>query len=56
VLRVASVWRNPVWDHSIFSSNREQLFGEDVALQFFDSTVLVAQFKQLSSSEHFSVG
>jgi transposase len=46
---------DPVWDHSTFSFNRERLFDEEVAQQFFDNTVLVAQLKQLTSNEHFSV-
>jgi transposase len=46
---------DPVWDHSTFSFNRERLFDEQVAQQFFDNTVLVAQLKQLTSNEHFSV-
>lgn len=46
---------DPVWDHSTFSFNRERLFDEEVAQQFFDNTVLVAQLKLLTSNEHFSV-
>jgi hypothetical protein len=46
---------DPAWDHSTFSFNRERLFDEEVAQQFFDNTVLVAQLKQLTSNEHFSV-
>lgn len=46
---------DPVSDHSTFSFNRERLFDEEVAQQFFDNTVLVAQLKQLTSNEHFSV-
>ncbi|TDR48652.1 transposase-like protein DUF772 [Tahibacter aquaticus] len=44
-----------VSDPSTFSFNRERLFDEEGAQQFFDNTVLVAQPKQLTSNEHFSV-
>lgn len=44
-----------VWDHSTFSFNRERLFDDEIAQRFFESTVLHAQVKDLTSSEHFSV-
>lgn len=41
---------------AIYGQNsRNTLFDEEVAQQFFDNTVLVAQLKQLTSNEHFSV-
>jgi hypothetical protein len=46
---------DPVWDHSTFSFNGERLFDEGVAQRLFDNTVLLAQLKQLTSNEHFSV-
>src|SRR5438445_580206 len=44
-----------VWDHSTFSFNRDRLFDDEVAQRFFESTVLQAQLRGLTSDEHFSV-
>ncbi|MGH8159741.1 MAG: IS5 family transposase [Rhodanobacter sp.] len=44
-----------VWDHSTFSFNRERLFDEAIAQQFFEHTVLLARMRDLVSDEHFSV-
>ncbi len=44
-----------VWDHSTFSFNRERLFDEAIAQQFFEHTVLLARMRELVSDEHFSV-
>lgn len=46
---------DPVWDHSTFSFNRDRLFSDDIAQHFFESTVLHAIAKDLTSNEHFSV-
>jgi transposase len=46
---------DPVWDHSTFSFNRERLFDEAIAQQFFEHTVLLARMRELVSDEHFSV-
>ena len=46
---------DPVWDHSTFSFNRERLFDEAIAQQFFEHTVLLARMQELVSDEHFSV-
>lgn len=46
---------DPVWDHSTFSFNRERLFDEAIAQQFFEHTVLLARMQDLVSDEHFSV-
>jgi transposase len=46
---------DPVWDHSTFSFNRERLFNEDVAREFFRNTVILAEIGELKSDEHFTV-
>jgi transposase/mannose-6-phosphate isomerase-like protein (cupin superfamily) len=46
---------DPVWDHSTFSFNRERLFDEAIAQQFFEHTVLLARMHELVSDQHFSV-
>lgn len=46
---------DPVWDHSTFSFNRDRLFDEKVAQEFFEHTVLLARVNELVSDEHFSV-
>ena len=46
---------DPVWDHSTFSFNRDRLFDDAIAQEFFAHTVLLAQMKDLVSDEHFSV-
>jgi transposase len=43
----------PVWNHAVFSKNRDRLLNQDVAREFF-SRVLV-QAKPHLSDEHFSV-
>lgn len=45
----------PVWDHSTFSQNRERLFNEGLARVFFERVKALADWKRLTSSEHFSV-
>jgi transposase len=44
-----------VWDHSTFSFNRDRLFDETIAQEFFAHTVLLARVNDLISDEHFSV-
>lgn len=45
----------PVWDHSVFSKNRDRLNDESVAAEFLQEVVRLAQQKGLMSDEHFSV-
>ncbi|HHX6876302.1 TPA: IS5 family transposase [Pseudomonas aeruginosa] len=44
-----------VWDHSVFSKNRDRLNAESVASEFLQEVVRLAQHKGLMSDEHFSV-
>lgn len=44
-----------VWDHSVFSKNRDRLLNTGVASSFFSSVRDIAQQKDLVSDEHFSV-
>nr|WP_281168219.1 IS5 family transposase [Arenimonas composti] len=44
-----------VWDHSVFSKNRDRLNEEAVAAEFLKEVVRLAQQKNLMSDEHFSV-
>jgi transposase len=44
-----------VWDHSVFSKNRDRLNDESVAAGFLQEIVRLAQQKDLMSDEHFSV-
>jgi transposase len=44
-----------VWDHSMFSFNRDRLFDEEIAQRFFEHTVLLARLHELVSDDHFSV-
>jgi transposase len=46
---------DPVWNHSVFSKNRNRLIEHDVVIALFNSTVAMAQAKGLLSGEHFSV-
>ena len=46
---------DPVWDHSVFSKNRDRLLNTGVASSFFSSVRDIAQHKDLVSDEHFSV-
>jgi transposase len=45
----------PVWDHSIFSKNRERLLEGEIAAKFLTAVLSQAKVKRLLSSEHFSV-
>jgi transposase len=44
-----------VWDHSVFSKNRDRLLEADVAAKFLSSVLANPQVKPLLSDEHFSV-
>jgi len=44
-----------VWDHSVFSKNRDRLIQHDVATQFFDTIRRQAERADLLSNEHFTV-
>jgi transposase len=44
-----------VWDHSVFSKNRDRLLEGDVAAKFLVSVLALPRVKRLLSSEHFSV-
>ena len=44
-----------VFDHSVFSKNRERLLDQEISRDFFEKTVEIALNKKLISSEHFSV-
>ncbi len=46
---------DPVWDHSVFSKNRDRLLEGDVAAKFMAAVLTQPNVKQLLSSEHFSV-
>ena len=43
----------PVWNHAVFSKNRERLLNQEVAREFFRR--VLAQAKPHLSDEHFSV-
>jgi transposase len=43
----------PVWNHAVFSKNRERLLNQEVAREFFRR--VLAQAKRHLSDEHFSV-
>jgi len=44
-----------VWDHSVFSKNRDRLLAHDIADQFFVAICKQAQAKKLLSRDHFTV-
>ena len=44
-----------VWDHSVFSKNRDRLNGNEVAAEFLREVAVLAQKRNLMSDEHFSV-
>lgn len=44
-----------VWNHSVFSKNRDRLLEHDVATELFNATVEMADARGLLSGEHFSV-
>ena len=44
-----------VWDHSVFSKNRDRLLEGDVAAKFMAAVLMQPNVKQLLSTDHFSV-
>lgn len=44
-----------VWDHSTFSKNRDRLLESDIARQFFQAVLALAEARGLTSDEHFTV-
>lgn len=44
-----------VWDHSVFSKNRDRLLANEVVERFFTEVMALADKQQLLSKEHFSV-
>src|SRR5690606_2964652 len=44
-----------VWDASTFSANRDRLFNQDLAREFFERVLALARWQDLVSDEHFSV-
>jgi len=44
-----------VWDHSVFSKNRERLLEADIATKFLNHVLRLAKEQQLLSDEHFTV-
>ena len=46
---------DPVWDHSVFSKNRDRLLEGEIAAKFLASVLMQPKVKRLLSSDHFSV-
>lgn len=46
---------DPVWDHSVFSKNRDRLLAGDVAAKFLNAVLTQPRVKRLLSMDHFSV-
>ncbi len=46
---------DPVWNHSVFSKNRDRLIEHDAVTELFNATVEMAEERGLLSGEHFSV-
>ncbi len=46
---------DPVWNHSVFSKNRDCLIEHEAVTALFDATVEMAKARGLLSGEHFSV-
>lgn len=44
-----------VWNHSVFSKNRDRLIDHDVVTELFNATIEMADKRGLLSGEHFSV-
>jgi transposase len=44
-----------VWDHSVFSKNRDRLLAHTIVESFFTEVMTLADKRQLLSKEHFSV-
>ena len=46
---------DPVWDHSVFSKNRDRLLNTEIAQDFLSALLTEPKVKRLLSHEHFSV-
>lgn len=46
---------DPVWDHSVFSKNRDRLLATKIARDFLAALLAEPKVKRLLSHEHFSV-
>lgn len=46
---------DPVWDHSVFSKNRDRLLTTEIAQEFLAALLADPNVKRLLSHEHFSV-
>lgn len=46
---------DPVWNHLVFSKNRDRLIEHDAVTTFFERTVQLARQQGLLSGAHFSV-
>ena len=46
---------DPVWDRTVFSINRDRLLCTDMAREFFDRVLVLAEWQGFVSDEHFSV-
>ena len=46
---------DPIWDPTVFTKNRDQLFQGDIAQAFFAVVLTQAQQANLVSAEHFTV-
>src|SRR5262249_34188121 len=46
---------DPVWDHSVFSKNRDRLLTSEIAQEFLAVLLAEPKVKRLLSHEHFSV-
>src|SRR5471032_54589 len=44
-----------VWDHSVFSKNRDRLLEGDIAAKFLAAVLAQPKINKLLSSDHFSV-
>ena len=47
---------DPVWDHSVFSKNRDRLLEGKIAAKFLNAILAQPRVKQLLSSDHFFGG
>lgn len=46
---------DPIWDHSVFSKNRDRLLEGEIVAKFLAAVLAQPRVKRLLSSEHFSV-
>lgn len=44
-----------VWDHSVFSKNRDRLLEADIAIKFLNQVLALARRQDLLSDEHFTI-